>query len=235
MKREPASAVLSPTDARRAIYLDFEGAPNCAPVFSGWIVDDGDRAVERLTYHSGIHEPSVMELLADVGSLDGHLAGSSDCSWTLDEAIADLVETAEAEQRLIASWSHHDRSVVRDYVTDPDLVARFEARYRNGKKTAERWARATGRSSSIPPRARRVRHTLTAYTSLIEFNLPPDYGLKDTMNRFRVVEQYFNDTGDPDLSDAEARKAWRGFVRHNAYDCVALRHIVVTAASELKP
>jgi hypothetical protein len=61
---------------------------------------------------------------------------------TLAGLVARLVAKAEAEGRLLVSWSRHERDVISAALEgNDDLSHRFLAVWRDGKVTAKRWKR----------------------------------------------------------------------------------------------
>src|SRR5450756_1783302 len=107
---------LSGTEARRALYIDFEGEKDKPPVLLGVLRHRGRGA-----------EPYVLQVVVDS---DFEPAGPSVRGFR--EAVEIVVLRAEHGDRRIVSWSQHDLEVVRRLRgDDPELVARFECRYAN--------------------------------------------------------------------------------------------------------
>ena len=126
---------LSEAEARRALYIDFEGEKDKPPVLLGVLRHRGRGA-----------EPYVLQVVVDA---DFEPAGPS--ARAFREAVEIVVLRAEHGDRRIVSWSQHDLEVVRRLGgDDPELVARFE-----WADTPTPWAlRSCGRTGSIPERSR---------------------------------------------------------------------------------
>ena len=115
---------LSADEASRALYIDFEGRKDEAPVLLGVLRRRGRG-----------EEPWVQQDIVDPA-----FAGLGGRALSLHEAVSAVVVRAESRDRRIVSWSEHDLEVVRSLADrDPDLVQRFEARYANALRVARRW------------------------------------------------------------------------------------------------
>jgi hypothetical protein len=116
---------LSALEARRALYIDFEGETDKPPVLLGVLRRPGRGA-----------EPYVHQ---DVVDREFEPAGPD--ARELRDAVEVVVMRAEHGDRRIVSWSEHDLEVVRRLGDDaPELVTRFERRYVNALGLARRWA-----------------------------------------------------------------------------------------------
>jgi hypothetical protein len=95
------------------------------------------------------------------------LADLLEPATSLHDAIGNLVRRAEHRDRRIVAWSEHELDVVRGRCADdPDLVARFEARFANARAVAERW-RNKRHDGDKPDPGR-----LVDYLGLIGYPLP---------------------------------------------------------------
>ena len=87
----------------------------------------------------------------------------------LRDCVENVVRRAEHGDRRIVSWSQHDLDVVRTLRDeDPELVARFEARYANALAVAKRW-RNKCHGGDKP-----AEGTLANYLALIGYPVPDD-------------------------------------------------------------
>ena len=135
---------LTESEARRALYVDFEGPKDGPPVLIGILRKRVQQyVVDAMFAPAG---PDYVELLA---------------------AVRGLVARAEKKDRRIVSWSEHDLRIVKALeALDHDLVKAFEARWVNGLRLAERWA---SRSGGV----KRPRYSsLENYLDLIGFSVP---------------------------------------------------------------
>ena len=152
---EPAFKRLTADEARRALYVDFEGEKGKLPALLGILRRRG----------KGV-EPNVHQVVVDP---EFEPAGPE--ARGLREAVEIVVRRAEHGDRPIVAWSQHDLDVVRRlHDDDPELVARFERRYVNALGVAKRWA------NKLHPGDKPADGQLVGYLALIGYEVPPDAG-----------------------------------------------------------
>jgi len=134
---------MTETEARQAIYIDFEGGKDEPPVLLGVLRAAVQQYVVDKTFTPAgprYREPR--------------------------EAIRATVDKAQRLKRRIVSWSEHDLDVVRELTNDPRLVRDFEARYANGRALAARWA--SRMNDIVKPDDGDLEH----YLRLVDFEVP---------------------------------------------------------------
>ena len=92
---------LTSAEARRALYIDFEGRKDTAPVLLGCAHRAGKGA-----------KPFVWQAVTDplfepLTRADDHIE-----SLMLPDAVERILQRAEAKDRLIVAWSEHELDVV---------------------------------------------------------------------------------------------------------------------------
>ena len=123
-RRARPFATLTEAEARRALYIDFEGGKDRPPVLLG-----------TLRRASRGPDPFVFQVV-----VDPEFAAAGPELLPLIEAIERVVVRAEARDRRIVAWTEHELTVVRAACADrPDLVERFERRFANARLVARRW------------------------------------------------------------------------------------------------
>lgn len=203
-------ARLSAFEAEDALYVDFEGAKDQAPVLLGTLHRRG-RGEEPF-----VHQEVLDELFAPMGP--GFLP--------FRQAIAKLVVRAEARDRRIVAWTEHELGVVRRLCPDePDLVGRFEARYANAHALARRWV------NRCRPGDRPADGTLGAYLDLIDYDVPADAEPGHVGDTIRAIAPTLA-AGRLPTPGQQAR--WGRLLRHNAHDCAGMRDVCIVAARELE-
>jgi hypothetical protein len=206
---EKATARLSAAEALRALYIDFEGGKDQPPVLLG---------VHRRGRGS---RPYVQQ---DV--VDPVFAGLAPRYLPLRDCVENVVRRAEHGDRRIVSWSQHDLDVVRTLRDeDPELVARFEARYANARAFAEYWR------NRLHDRAKPEVGRLADYLDLIGYAVPPEAEpghVGDTIRGLRPrLERGLPMTG-------VQRARWDRLVEHNRFDCAGMRAVCLRATRELE-
>lgn len=201
---------LTAEEAARALYIDFEGQTDKAPVLLGILRRRGKA-----------EEPSVFQVVVDP---EFEVAGPTLRGFR--EAVENVVVRAEARDRRIVSWSEHDLEVVRRLRDeDPDLVARFEARYVNALAVARRWANKLHRED------RPASGELGGYVAMIGYAVPEDAGpghVADTIDAIRRTLV----RGRPMTEGQKVR--WSQLRAHNRHDCAGMREVCLLATRELE-
>jgi hypothetical protein len=200
---------LSAADALRALYIDFEGNKDRPPVLLG---------VHRRGRGSS---PYVQQ---DV--VDPVFDGLVPRYFPLREAVHNVVLRAERGNRRIVAWTEHELKVVRrDCADDPDLVARFEARYANAYSVAKYWR------NKLHGGSRPADTTLYAWLALIGWEVPPEAEAGHVGDTLRAVRARL-ERGQP-LTTGEQRR-WDRLVAHNRQDCAGMRRLCILATRELE-
>lgn len=207
---EVAFKKLTEAEARRALYLDFEGGQDQPPVLLGVMRRRGKAA-----------DPYVRQLV-----VDPEFAAAGPEARGLREAIEIVVRRAERGDRRIVAWSEHDLNVVRTLSDeDPELVERFERRYANARAVAQRWA------NKLHPDERPADGQLAGYLAMIGYEVPSDAGPGHVGETIRALRPTLH--GGRPLTSAQQRR-WASLLDHNRHDCAGMREVCVRAASELE-
>jgi hypothetical protein len=212
MTNHPHFKRLTADEARRALYIDVEGEAKRPPVLLGVLRRKG-RGPKPFVAH---------ELVDPDYTLLAHLEGMP--VRDLHAAILSLVARAEKKDRRIVAWSEHELDLVRT-LDDPDLIARFEARFCNAKLLAHRW-RAKCHAGSKPATER-----LRDYLDLVAYRTPVDAPYGEAAATIRAIRLRLERDQPP--TELQLAK-WRRLVEHNRSDCDGMRLIARTAAAELE-
>ncbi len=220
--------LLTPEQAARAIYFDFEGCVGEAPSLLGWsfeledgteqfcqwIVEDGLQSATRTVPHTG---------------------GTVRCGQsTLVEAVDILVTVAEGYDRHLVSWARFDLDMIESHVNDPALFKRAQVRFMNALPTARKWQRDV-HPDEILERTWGGKNKLSVYCELMDIHVPEKYGQNVAARGIKsmrgAIESYGGYAAIP--SDGKAAKdAWKAVLGHNRLDCRNAREVVTRAAVE---
>jgi len=204
---------LSPEEARRAVWIDFEGngpavqgEPSPPPTLLGIRIDKHDAfwIVEEL-FSTCAHHP-------------GSPAGVCD----LRELADQLITRCESEDRLIVSWSTHDLKLLMR-VLDEQGRERLQSIYRDGKKTARRW-------NTLHQVGIEGGHTLEKYMEKLGWQVPAEIGpgtVGPALTALRSLLERGAQWGDLGLGN---RNKWRGIIKHNRHDLKGMQRVVTEAA-----
>jgi hypothetical protein len=205
---------LTPEEARRALYIDFEGRKGAAPILLGCAHRAGKGP-----------KPWVWQAVTDsrfdpLTRADEHIE-----SLPLPDAVERILQRAEASDRLIVAWSEHELKVVREFC--PQHLVRFEARFVNARSFAVYWRNACHAGGKPPTR------NLTAYLALIGYDLPQGAGPGRAGETIRIVGAALGKgQGTRGLTDNQRRR-WQDLRNHNLHDCNGMKRLCIQAADEV--
>ena len=223
---------LTPVEARRAVYIDFEGRTDKPPVLLGALYATGDNFDSR--------QPVLIHYVVDpsFAGLGGDWSVSSMRRYeirhaSLGQALNEVIRLARSRDRLIVSWSQFDMQKVMEHGLTGMLADEFALRYRDAKATAKRWFREHHGDVHLEPGRSGRLHSLENYAKLIGFEIPEKYGVGRTGENLRVVGQALERHSVwNDLTDRQQGR-WLEVVGHNAYDLLGLRDVTERSAAEL--
>lgn len=202
-KDEGWTRTLTPEQAAKAIYIDFEGRIDEPPALLGVLYAEGRKASpDRLVMRHEILDPGLRE----------------------------LVGRAVKQDRVIVSWSQHELGELSEAgLHDERLTNRFV----DGKVTAKRWRRAIHPGVEFPFDTSGGANKLVRYLDLIDYELPATYGLGKVGTWLAQTREALSKRQSwADLTETQQAR-WSRLLEHNANDLVGLREVVTRAAGEL--
>ena len=194
---------ITSSEAKSAIYLDYEGNKDKEPTLLGWFVLG--------KYKAAIIEP-LFATCADRYRAKG--------IYPEDHAtlVLSLITQAEDENRRIVSWSEHDFNQMA-MVLKPDDIQRLLLVYRNAIRTAKPWHQM--KYGKLPGPA-----TLGYFESLTGYVVPERFGVGLVGNALRLIRSQLKEGRDySELSD-KARGDWVKIVKHNRHDLIGMAHVL---------
>jgi hypothetical protein len=204
---------LTPDEARRALYIDFEGRKGAPPVLLGCT------RRSRLRTSDTVWQVVTEERLRPLGEADRIE------TLTLHEAVERILVRAEKRDRLIVAWSEHELDVVRVFC--PDLLARFEARFRNSRDLAERWRNKC--HAGVKP----ASGSLADYLWLTGYEVPERARPGRVGETVRLLLRSLGRGGRvSDITDKQLAR-WDDLREHNRHDCTGMRSVTIQAAEEI--
>lgn len=197
-------AFITPAEAQRAIYIDFEGFADAPPALLGMTVDGRTEQV--------VLDPQ----LADAAHTRACRLSS------LQDEVAALLARATQEGRAIVAYSQHERNVCLGFA-GIDIAPV----YRDARKIAKRWANAC--HGGTPPGGRGLKDFL----ELIGHARPAHLGERKSTSRLRTVRDMLAQRRHFALLTPVVKAKWTKLLEHNAIDCEGMRALVLRAAAEL--
>ena len=216
---------LTPIEAERAIYIDFEGTETDPPSFLGaaWADDAGG-----LRFVQYVLEPALWPAAEATAGVCGGVLVTAD--W---RDLAELRRIAEAEDRRIIAWSDRERDELAARLLDEDDRRWFEttcstrSRRRSGGEEKVRPEMAFERDRQNRMRG---RHRLDRYLGLIGYSVPKILGPGNSAQRIRAVRGQLTRRGDYAALTKTVKAKWTKALKHNWHDCNGLRELVRVVA-----
>jgi hypothetical protein len=206
----PWRALLTPAEASRAIYLDFEGRMNEDPAFVG-VASDGRTEVR---FEQSVHDPALLSA-AKAKSLT---------RVCLSSFAKDLAEWIRAEDRVIVSWSERELEVFRDLERDGRLthgLPDIESAYRNGIRTAKDYRRRQGDVVDDVP----TGNSLAEWMRYFGYSVPHGQGPGLVAAAIHDVRTGLAHRRDFDALTGTQKGKWTRALLHNRHDCLGMRFV----------
>jgi hypothetical protein len=198
-----SNAKLTAQEAKKAIYIDYEGNMKLPPTLLGWYVD-------------GEYMASIIEPLFE--TCENRYKAKGIFIEDHTELALRLIQQAEDEGRLIVSWSEHDYLLMCK-VLMPSDAERLKVVYRNAIRTAKPWYKQ--KYGPLPEKA-----SLDFFEDLLGFHVPERFGLGLVGNSLRLIRgQIEEGRGYAELTNA-ARDGWTKVVRHNKLDLEGMAFVL---------
>lgn len=225
--------VLTPVEADRAIYIDFEGTKTDPPSLLGAVFSPGRGRVDqtRLVYQVDIIEPAL------ASAVDADLQRCPVLpqvrARSLVSVIGELVGRAEKQKRLLVSWSEREIDAVRAGGLPAELVERFDRCWVNAIPMARRWRRLAHPEVEFAWSADGGANKLSRYLDLIGYPCDPAGRSVSPAEAIRRVRGGLAHKGTFAALVTTQQQQWVDLIAHNYDDCAGMRAVVRAAAQRL--
>lgn len=156
--------LLTNAEARRALFIDYEGSKGRPPTLLGVLCEGDADSDGNGDFRQYVLEPAFHPCAGKRGARYAVPASETD-------VLATLAERCECEDRLLVAWSEHDRRLMESAAQgSATLLSAIRSRYRNAIPTAKRWLRL------VHPRAKLESNALALYLDLIRYHVPEWFG-----------------------------------------------------------
>lgn len=228
----PHQALLTESEAQRALYIDFEGNANFPPTLLGVLAANGSGLCN-------FFQDVVEAAFSDCAVAHSHEIGEGNYCRTgsLTHVIDTLVDRAREEDRLIVAWSGHEWDVVREYSgVSPRSLSEFDRRFRSAIPTAKDYKRRCFQSHVFPPKPKKGfvpwgTHTLPNYLRMVGYPIPSGSGPGLTGKNLAYLRAELERKGGEHAALTPASKGkWSRVLSHNLHDCCGMRELMLRAA-----
>jgi len=228
--QEPASTdygdkwkrILKPEEVSRAVFIDFEAQKEGPQVLLGVLTPDND-------FTQYVVDPSFDS------AAEAKLKGSCPKCWclsaSLSDAIGEATQAAHKSGGPIVGFTRHELEVVVDSVSE--RASTWKERYRDGQKTAKRWARRFRPDYEFVSTRGSGKYSLDQFLKLAGYEVPRIHGQGNTGNRISYVRKQLERHGSYEQITPTAKKKWSNLLMHNYHDVHGLRELVQIATKDL--
>jgi hypothetical protein len=213
---------LTPSEASRAIYIDFEGTATDPASFLGFFIEG---VWEVVVLEPELHAAVVHHPLGTLRA--GDPVGT----------YRSLQDRARLEDRRIVAWSNRE---LDEILTESRLSAEEHDWWReslvNALPPAKSWANRAGVSvPSIPSNrgGRENKWSLSAFRQATGYGeISALFEPGKTASRIRAVRQQLEKRGTYDQITPVVKAKWSKVLTHNFHDCAGLAHVVQTVFAD---
>jgi hypothetical protein len=207
MRENRAESVnmLSRIEAKRAIYIDFEGFMKESPALLGVLVDN---SFEQIVFDTELRDAArATALRISALSVEG--------ARILDQGLSErryIVAYSLLEQLQLARWANLDIS----------------GQYKNARAVAQRWR------SRFHPDAAANGNGLKDYFKLIGVERGRHLGDRKSTKWIRAVRNGLRTNRTFDGLTSTQKAFWTKLLQHNRIDCEGMRTLIVRVSDELE-
>jgi hypothetical protein len=174
----PSQQLLSAAEAKRAIYIDFEGNEEHHPTLLGVLSGDDDDDTANL------EQVIVEELFWPCAGKKG----ARECvRGQLDATVTRIVTRANNEDRRIVSWSTHDLRVIATALPSSPALDGLKDAHRNGIPTAQKWIELRETAPKTGD------NCLPFYLQRVRYRVPDKYGAGKVGRSLTYLREHLSD------------------------------------------
>jgi hypothetical protein len=190
-------------EARRAIYIDFEGFEDTSPSLIGILVGD---SLEQVVLDHRLENAAKAKGLP---------------MERLQECISRIQIRSSNESRLIIAYSQHEKNVILNYA-NVDLTGI----YRDARKILKRWKNKYHRDLPIQGWG------LKDFFTFVNYPRGAYLGERKTTSRLRAVADMLEKRGAYELLTPVVKSKWTKLLEYNRIDCKGMRDLILHATGE---
>ena len=233
VKKQPPFTV---EEAKRAIYIDFEGTEVDEASFLGifFVGDSGCEHFDQPVFEKALWPAARHHKPAEP---DGYAAREA----SFRDTFVELKERAESEGRKVFAYSTREiKEIVARLTQERGIPERDIQWWRdnlvNGLPHAKTWKKANHdgvefKKDKSKPKS--GKYTLDQFQQLIDYPVPTVHGPGHTASRIRYVRDMLTKhSGDYYALQKGAKRKWTNVCRHNFHDCRSLRELMIRVAED---
>lgn len=195
---------ITPEEAIRAVYIDFEGFQDKRPSILG--------ILQQYDFRQVVLDPRLKPAATAKG-----LKTSS-----LKVEVKRLLKECQAEDQPLVAYTQYEKCMIQEYAGID-----ISPSYRDAHKIAKRWLNRLYRNSDIG------EHNLGNHLRFIRFQRPQHLGSGVQTGRLQSVIDGLEARGSYERLTPVQKAKWTKILNHNRIDCCGTRDLVLRASSEL--
>ena len=219
-------------EARRAIYIDFEGTATDPASFLGVLIvnDRGEVKFDQPVFEEDLwpvvrrHKPKKT-------------AGYAPREADFFETFVALRERAESESRKVFAYSEHEVNEISERILLKREVQWWQENLLNALPYAKAWKKDHHGEVEFKKDKNKPmsgKHTLDQFFKLIGYEVPPPLGAGNSAQRIRYVREMLNrHGGNYGMLSSTAKGKWTRACLHNWHDCEGMRELVIRCARDV--
>jgi hypothetical protein len=205
LPKNEAHRTISPGEAARAIYIDFESTAADPPVLLGAACED-----------------ELVQWVLDPRLGDAAAASGLE-QLSLADAVQRVLDRCVREERLLVGYSQHERQVIHG-----ELGIDVSDLYRDARMIAVRWKNRTRLA------LQRDDHELKTFLEAIGYPRRAYLGAHHSAKWIREVTTMLDRKSTFAELTAVKKSFWTKLLEHNAVDCDGMRELTIRAAAGLE-
>jgi hypothetical protein len=223
VKEKAGLRPLTAREAKRAVFIDFEGTRKDAPSLLGVYVA-GRKSFSQTVFEQALY-PAVSYK-------------SPKITWRVKaadpvEALAKLRRTVESRRLRVFAWSPlEQRLILKLSEGFPELREFWKGRVENAIPYAKAWQRQAHPDKKLPKKKGRGRNTLDNYRKLVGFEQHSMYGARLVGKRIRGARAGLAAWGR--LKTGTQKGYWTNLLIHNRDDCQGMASVMAVVAGARK-
>lgn len=218
-------------EARRGIYIDFEGTMKDPASFLGVLVveDGGTTEFDQPVFEEALwpvvrrHNPKKNR---------GYAPSEAD----IFDTLVAVHERAERESRKVFAYSTREITEIKKRIHLRREVQWWEDHLINVLPYAKAWKRAHHDEVEFKkgPPGRSAKHTLDQFLKLIGYDVPPPLRSGNSAQRIKYVrDRLKTHGGNYGALTPTAKGKWTKACLHNWHDCEGTRELMIRCARDV--
>ena len=228
VKKQPPFTV---EEAKRAIYIDFEGTMKDPASFLGVLVvgDSGATEFDQPVFDEDLwpvvrhHKPKKT-------------AGYAPREADFFETFVALRERAESESRKVVAYSEHEVNEISERILLKREVQWWQENLLNARPYAKAWKKDQHPDAEFKKAKNKPmsgKYTLDQFFKLIRYEVDKSLGPGNSAQRIKYVRNMLNKhSGNYGALSSTAKGKWTKACLHNWHDCEGLRKLMIRVAED---